>query len=189
MSLRARHIPNMLTGLRIALALPLGWLIVSGRYDWALLLFLVAGATDAIDGFLAKRFGWVSWIGAVLDPIADKTLNVVCLVSLGLNGVLAIWLVVLVIIRDLVIVSGAASYYLLVENFEPEPTLVSKLNTLLLLMLILAALVDRGLVTLPSPVLPAMSYLAATTTIISGAGYVWNWSTRARRHGPERRRP
>jgi cardiolipin synthase len=184
----ARHIPNVLTGTRILLTVPVGWLILQGRYGGALMLFFVAGLTDAVDGYLAKRFGWVSWIGGVMDPIADKTLIVVCLVTLGLAGALPAWLVALVILRDLVIMTGAASYYFLVEPFDPNPTLVSKLNTLLLLVLILATLCDRGLVALPPWSLQALTYCAGLSTVVSGAGYVRDWSSRARqrwlaRHG------
>ena len=178
-----RHLPNVLTGARLVLAVPIGWLILEQRFAGALVLFFVAGFSDALDGFIAKRYGYQSWIGGVLDPIADKTLIVVCFLALGSVGVVPLWLVLLVIVRDLVIVAGAASYYFLVERFEPEPTLVSKLNTLLLLVLVLGALVDRGLVTLPSPVLQVLAYGAAVTTVVSGLGYVWDWSARARRQG------
>lgn len=173
----------MLTGGRLILAVPIGWLILEQRFAGALLLFFIAGFSDALDGFVAKRYGYQSWIGGVLDPIADKALIVVCFLALGTVGAVPLWLVLLVIVRDVVIVAGAASYYFLVERFEPEPTLVSKLNTLLLLVLVLGALVDRGLLSLPAPALQGLAYCAAVTTVVSGLGYVWDWSARARRQG------
>ena len=93
-----RHLPNLLTLLRLLLTLPIAWLLLSERFAAALWLFAVAGASDALDGFLARRFGWVSRVGSVLDPLADKLLLVTSYVCLGLSQVLPWWLTLLVLL-------------------------------------------------------------------------------------------
>jgi len=97
-----RHLPNALTVLRMGLVVPLAWLIRETRYDEAVIVAAVAGLTDALDGFLAKRCGWQSWLGGVLDPIADKLMLVACFVTLGMVGAHPDWLTWLVVGRDAV---------------------------------------------------------------------------------------
>jgi cardiolipin synthase (CMP-forming) len=97
-----RHLPNLITLLRMVLVVPLCWLISNGRYDGALLVAALAGFSDALDGYLAKRCGWQSWIGGMLDPVADKLLLTAAFVWLALVGGIAAWLALLVVGRDLV---------------------------------------------------------------------------------------
>ena len=119
--MRLEQIPNAISVARIILVGPTAWLLVNERYGAAFVLFLVAGASDALDGQLAKRFGWQTPLGGLLDPIADKLLLVVSFLCLGWLGELPAWLVGLVILRDLVIVSGATAYHFRVGPFEAEP--------------------------------------------------------------------
>src|SRR5262249_43080248 len=98
-----RHLPNALTVLRMLLVVPLAWLIGDGRYEAALLIAACAGATDALDGLLAKHYGWQSWLGGVLDPIADKLMLLACFLTFGLIGANPWWLTFLVVGRDVVI--------------------------------------------------------------------------------------
>ena len=93
------------------LVVPLAWLIQDARYDTALLIAAIAGLTDALDGFLAKRCNWQSWLGGILDPIADKLMLIACFVSLGMIGAHADWLTGLVVGRDVTIVLGAVIYH------------------------------------------------------------------------------
>src|SRR5688572_24109147 len=109
-----RHIPNLLTLLRMLLTVPLAWLLRDGRFDTALIVALVAGFTDALDGFLAKRFSWQSRLGGLIDPVADKLLLVACFVGLAQVDALPWWLAAVVIGRDAVIVSGAVAYHNLI---------------------------------------------------------------------------
>ena len=177
-----RHLPNLITGLRILVALPLCWLILHGRYDGALLVAAIAGASDALDGFLAKHCGWQSWIGGMLDPIADKLLLTTAFVSLWLVGELPLWLVGLIVARDLVIVAGAAAYHWLIGRFDAAPSRLSKLTTTLQILFVLVELLHLSR-WLPVPD-AARAVLAASTalvTLASGLHYVVVWGARARR--------
>ncbi|HOW76583.1 MAG TPA: CDP-alcohol phosphatidyltransferase family protein [Candidatus Competibacteraceae bacterium] len=179
--LKARHIPNLITGLRILLVAPFLWALLEERYSTALLLFVIAGVSDALDGFLAKYFGWTSELGGLLDPIADKLLLIGAILALGWLNELPGWLVALVILRDLLIVGGAVSYHLLIERFEAAPLMISKLNTLVQLILVCAVIVHYGMIPLPETLLTGLIVLTALTTVWSGAAYIWQWSQRARR--------
>ena len=180
MLLKARHIPNLITGLRILLVAPFLWALLEERYSTALLLFVIAGVSDALDGFLAKYFGWTSELGGLLDPIADKLLLIGAILALGWLNELPGWLVALVILRDLLIVCGAISYHMLIERLEAAPLMISKLNTLLQLMLVCAVIVHYGMIPLPEILLTGLIALTAITTVWSGSAYVRQWSQRAR---------
>lgn len=180
-----RHLPNIVTVLRFLLVLPTGWCIVRGAHDWAFGLFLLAGVSDAVDGALARGFGWTSRFGAIADPIADKLLVAVVYVALASEGLLPVWLAVLVLGRDLVIVGGALAYHWFVAELEMAPTLLGKLNTLgnvLFVGLVLAVLATPALAGL-QPVVAGGIWAMAALTILSGADYVRIWSGRARRRG------
>ena len=176
-----RDLPNLITGLRILLVVPIVLLLLHERYTAALLVFGVAGFSDALDGYLAKRYGWHSRLGSLLDPLADKLLMVSCYLVLGSLSLLPRWLVAAVIARDLVIVGGAVTYHFTFGPFEARPTWLSKLNTLFQGVLILAVVVDRGLFVLPGYLLEALVWVVLATTVSSGLIYVWDWSSRARR--------
>ena len=173
--LKPRDIPNLITALRILLVAPFLWLLLEERYGPALALFVIAGVSDALDGFLAKYYGWTSELGGLLDPIADKLLLLGAILALGWLSELPVWLVALVIGRDLLIVGGALAYHLLVERLRAAPLLISKLNTLTQLVLVCAIIVHYGLMPLPQAGLNTLIYLTALTTVWSGAAYVWRW--------------
>jgi len=165
--------------LRIVLVLPLAWLLLERRYDAALVVFAIAGVSDGVDGFLAKHFDWRSRLGGMLDPLADKLLLVTSFVCLGWVGALPLWLVLLVILRDVVIVTGAICYHWLIEPFDAAPMTLSKLNTVTQILLVLAVIVDQGLLALPTALVGSLVSVVAATTILSGASYVWTWGQRA----------
>lgn len=174
-----RSLPNLITFLRILLVVPFVWALLHGGSGQALLLFAVAGASDGLDGFLAKRFGWTSRLGAVLDPVADKLLLLAAYLTLGWLGQLPTWLVGLVVLRDVVIVGGAVAYYRLFGEYDMEPLLLSKFNTvcqigLAVLVLLLTWRHEAG-----DTLISAGSYLVAVTTLSSGVAYVWVWTRRA----------
>lgn len=170
-----RHIPNVITVCRILLVYPIIHLLLAGRFDWALALFVAAGVSDAVDGFLAKYFHWQSRLGSYLDPVADKLLLVSCYLVLGWLGMIPVWLAFLVVLRDVVIFTGAVSYYFLLRPFEGQPLLTSKLNTLFQLLLVFAVLVQHGFVQLPGPIVPVLVFLVTVTTVTSGLLYVYIW--------------
>lgn len=181
-SLRARDIPNLITGLRLLLVPPILWLLWHDDHGAALLLFLIAGASDALDGALARGFHWQSRLGGILDPIADKSLLVGCFLVLGASGELPLWLVVLVLGRDLVIVAGAVAWQWLIAELNARPSLISKLNTFMQLAVVLAVLLSHGATPLPHRLLRLLEWTMALTTLWSGIDYVWRWSRLARRH-------
>ncbi len=159
--LKARDIPNLITGLRILLVPPFLWLLLQERYGAALLLFVIAGISDALDGFLAKYYGWTSELGGLLDPIADKLLLIGAILALGWLNELPVWLVTLVILRDAVIVAGAVSYHLMIERVQASPLLISKLNTLMQLTLVFAVIVNYGMIPLPPRLLAGLARLGS----------------------------
>lgn len=166
--------------MRIVLVGPILWLIVAGHYPAALLLFLFAGVTDVVDGYLAKQFGWRTRLGALLDPIADKLLIAGLFVTLVYTGDIPFWLAAVVIIRDAVIIAGATFYHFLIGPVDGEPTRVSKLNTALELLFVLLVL---GRAAFDWPPLASITVVGAgvlVTVVISGIDYVWSWSRRAR---------
>ena len=177
--MQARNIPNIITVFRFLLVTPVVWAMLNDRFGLALLLFGVAGASDAIDGYLAKRNHWTSRMGAIMDPLADKLLLVSTFVTLGWLGWIPVWLVILVILRDLVILTGALVYHLRIERITMEPSMVSKLNTFTQIMLVLAVMFSRGIQELPATLIDALLYCVLITTVWSGIGYVWTWSSRA----------
>jgi cardiolipin synthase len=174
-AMNPRHIPNLITIGRILLVYPVIDLLLDQRFDWALGLFVVAGLSDAVDGFLAKYFHWQSRLGSYLDPLADKLLLVSCYLVLSGLGFLPVWLTALVVLRDLAIFTGAVAYYFLLRPFEGQPTLLSKLNTLLQLLLVFAVLVRHGLASFPASLLDGLIALTALTTLASGVQYVYVW--------------
>lgn len=179
--MKPRHIPNLISVLRILLVVPIMVLLARGEYLLVLLLFVVAGLSDALDGYLARRFDWRSQLGALLDPLGDKFLLVGVYLVLGWNGLLPGWLVGLVILRDVVIVSGALAYRRLCGELTMEPTLISKANTLLQIVLGLMVITSALWRVLPEWSLPLMIALVAASTVWSGLDYVLRWSWRARR--------
>jgi cardiolipin synthase len=177
-----RHLPNALTVLRMVLVVPLAWMIRETRYDEAVVVAAVAGLTDALDGFLAKRLGWQSWLGGVLDPIADKLMLVACFVTLGLVGAHPDWLTWLVVGRDVVIVAGAVAWHNLVGRIHAQPTRLSKLTTVVQIVYVLAQLLHLShWLELPPRLLEVLIVLTATLTAASGLQYVVVWSRKALR--------
>jgi cardiolipin synthase len=176
-----RHLPNLVTALRMLLVVPLCGLIQGGRFEAALVVAAVAAASDALDGFLAKRFGWTSRLGGLLDPVADKLLLMAAFVGLALVDGVPAWLAGLVVGRDLAIVAGAVAYHNLIGPFDAAPSAVSKATTamqigfVLLVLVALAAGVD-----LPRWLRAILVAATAALTAVSGLHYIVVWSRRAR---------
>jgi cardiolipin synthase len=168
-------IPNLITLGRILLVPIVVWAITLGEMRIAFALFLAAGISDAVDGFLAKRFHMKSELGAYLDPLADKALIVSIYVSLGIVGMLPIFLVILVVSRDIMIVSAFLLAWLVGRPMPVRPLLVSKANTvaqILLAVLILAEHafgLDLGLVS------RLTMAAVALLTLLSIAFYLREW--------------
>lgn len=179
--MKARDIPNLICVVRILLVPPIVVLLLRGEFATVLVLFAIAGGSDGIDGFLARHFDWRSRLGAILDPLADKLLMVCTYASLGWLGMLPWWLVVMVLGRDLLIISGAVAYHRLCGDIEMQPTPISKANTVLQILLVLLVMVAPLGVALPPWAMGAMIACVAGTTLLSGGHYVWVWAHRANR--------
>ena len=178
-----KSIPNLISLLRILLVIPTVYLLLDHQYSYALLLFFVAGVSDGLDGFLARRFGWTSRLGSFLDPMGDKLLMTASYFMLGMLGHLPVWLVAIVIGRDLVIVLGASAYRLLVQDISMSPLLISKANTVAQIFLVLLMLFSlSGLpvsADVPGWLIVKTIYLVALTSVLSGLAYILIWSKRA----------
>lgn len=169
------NVPNTITIARILAVPVLIWLIVSGEYLLAFWLFVLAGISDGVDGFIAKRFDQRTELGAYLDPIADKLMLVSIYVCLGLLRVLPPWLVILVVTRDIMIIGGFVLAIVLDQPVKVKPLLLSKLNTGA--QIILAGLVFAVLgFGLPAQqVILIGSIIVAALTVASGTQYVMAW--------------
>jgi cardiolipin synthase len=174
-----QYLPNSLTFLRLLLALPMGLLILREHYDWALATGVLAGVTDALDGFFARRLNALSRFGAILDPIADKVLITVTFVCLAAVELVPWYLAVAVIARDLVIVAGAACYYRFIGPFEFAATGLSKNNMLIQISFCVLVLLSQVLENIPPQItqvgMAAVLFLAAA----SGFDYVMSWTIKA----------
>jgi cardiolipin synthase (CMP-forming) len=169
------NLPNLITLARI-LSVPLVvWAIASGEMLVAFLLFLAAGISDAVDGFLAKRFGMTSELGAYLDPLADKVLIVSIYVALGISGAVPGWLVILVVSRDIMIIGAVMLSWLVGKPVEVKPLLVSKLNTAAQIFFAGLVLGSLGLGFNPGWLLPATMAAVTVLTLLSVAAYVREW--------------
>jgi cardiolipin synthase len=176
---KASDLPNIITFIRFLLLPPVVLLLLNNRYDAALLVFAVAGFSDALDGYLAKRYHWTSRLGALLDPLADKLMLVSAFVTLAWLGLIPVWLVGLIILRDVVIVTGAIVYNMRIEKLEAAPSVVSKFNTFAQILLVLAVMFSQSFRQLPSFLMDALIYSVLFTTLWSGFDYVWTWGRRA----------
>lgn len=180
--MKASDIPNLISALRIVLVIPAAWLMLTSRFDLALAVILVAGLSDGLDGYLARRFGWRSRLGGLLDPLADKLLILAVYATLGWLALLPWWLVALVLLRDAIIVAGAAAYHVLIATLEAEPSFLSKFNTVAQILLGLVVIAMQIEPLLPPQGVMLLMTLVTLTTLASGIDYVWRWGRRARTH-------
>lgn len=173
-------LPNAISLMRIALVVPILLLILNGSFALALVLFFVAGFSDGIDGYLAKRFEWHTRLGALLDPVADKLLVSGTFITLAYTQHIPAWLAVIVIVRDVIIVLGAAAYNFIVKPVQGEPTRISKLNTALQLLFLLFVLSRAGFGWPDEIAITVLGASVLITVVISGVDYILSWSGRAR---------
>ncbi len=166
------NLPNLITLARL-LSVPVAiWLILDERYGAAFWVFAGAGISDALDGYIAKRFDRRTPLGALLDPIADKALLTGVYLTLGLAGQLPAWLVVLVVLRDSLIVLGFVAIRLSPARDDLGPLFISKVNTLVQIALIGLVLARLGLGIEPGWETWLLIVLAALTTVLSGVAYL-----------------
>ncbi|SDF82537.1 cardiolipin synthase [Limimonas halophila] len=182
---RRAALPMVLTFARVLAVPVMVYVLLVGMYAHAFWVFVAAGLSDALDGILAKRLNAASRLGAFLDPIADKGLMVAVYVTLGHTGAIPLWLVILVVFRDVLIVLGAAVYHALTHSLTMEPLPISKLNTGAQIVFAGLVLAQLGPGIGVPVVTETMLYVVAATTVASGAAYVWGWSRRVLAHEHE----
>jgi len=174
-----RWLPNAICLARMVLVAPIVIALLEREYMLVLALIVVAGGSDALDGYLAKTFGWRTRLGSLLDPAADKLLLTSVFLSLTYLGFVPVALTLIVVARDLVILTGAAAYQFLFGRLEGQPTLISKLNTACQLSFVLFMIMHAGFAWPPRMVLVLLGACVVATSVISGLNYVTTWSKRA----------
>jgi cardiolipin synthase len=173
------NLPNAITLARLAAVPIVIWLILVGNLKVAFWVFLVAAISDAIDGIIAKHFNSETIFGAFIDPIADKALLVGTYITLGHENFLPIWLVILVVFRDIVIVGGALIFHTVTHSLSMRPLMISKVNTFAQLILAIGVLFIFGYGIEGDKILKIAGYFVAFTTLSSGIAYVTTWSNLA----------
>lgn len=176
-------IPNAISLLRILLIAPIIVLFVNGEFAWALGLFIVAGLSDGIDGYIAKKYDWDTRLGAFLDPAGDKLLVAWSFGTLAYLGHIPVWLAVIVILRDVIIVTGSFMFHYLVRRLEGSPSTISKLNTALEFTFLVFVITKAGFDWPPEITVTVTGAAVLVTVVISGYDYVSNWLREARQQG------
>ncbi|MCB1378357.1 MAG: CDP-alcohol phosphatidyltransferase family protein [Alphaproteobacteria bacterium] len=169
------NLPNFITIGRIFLVPLTIWLIISDAYGLAFMTFVVAGVSDGIDGYLARRLNIRTELGAYLDPLADKALLVSVYITLGLLKELPAWLVIAVVSRDVLIVSGIILSWLLGKPMRVAPLMISKLNTTIQIILIVAVLGAKALDRDFGQLIWWGAIVAGVLTAASALAYVVAW--------------
>ncbi len=182
-----RILPNIISLVRLLSVPVMVYLILLEGYEWAFWLFVAAGLSDAVDGAIAKYFDAVTEFGKYLDPLADKALLIGSYVALGYQGQLPLWLVILVVFRDLIIIGGAMLYQTLTQSLSMQPLFVSKINTVLQIVLAACLLAELGLLIPVGPAIGVLTIAVAATTFVSGAVYMVEWGKRSVANGRGRR--
>jgi cardiolipin synthase (CMP-forming) len=173
------QLPNAITIVRIVMAFPLLYLLITKQHAAAFWVALIAGASDFVDGYLAKKYQWHSHLGGLLDPIADKCLLTVCFIGLAWQDAIAWWVFIVVILRDVVILTGAFVWWKTIGPFKARPSLLGKLCTfmqIIFVALMLANLAfDRMLALI---ILPSL-WIMLALTVASGLHYFFKHGARA----------
>jgi cardiolipin synthase len=172
------NLPNLITLARIAAVPVTVWLIVDGHLMWAFWVFVAAGVSDALDGFIAKRFDMETELGKYLDPLADKALLVSVFVTLGVQGYVVNWLVILVVFRDLFIVGGAMLFETMTHSLTMRPLMISKVNTTVQILFAAAVMANAGYGVNLNGAMEVLILATAATTVASGVAYAIEWVRR-----------
>lgn len=174
-----RHLPNIICLVRLALIWPVATALYGGRYGLALALFVAAAISDGLDGYLAKRFNWISDLGKILDPAADKLLLVTVFVESTWLGLVPWWLTAAAVARDVMIALGALVYRVWFGPLRGRPTIISKINTAAQLLYLTAVMLGAAAAFPPVGVLRALALTVLATTALSGLDYVQAFTRKA----------
>lgn len=177
--MRREYIPNIITVIRLMLISPIVITLLMREYRLAFILFFIAGLTDAVDGYLARRFHWISRFGSMIDPIADKFLLILTFLTLGYLQIIPVWLLLIVVLRDLMLVAGGITYHVLIGAYEFQPTLISKCNTFFQITLIILLMFEQTFHVLPLEYIHSLMVLVFLTSLISLVDYLVVWGIKA----------
>lgn len=180
MKFQARHIPNIITVIRLLLVPPVAWAILAENYQLAFWLFFLAGFSDGVDGFLARQFSWQSKLGATLDPLADKLLMIVSFYCLSWQNIIPWGLFAVVLLRDLIILGGAMAYQFVTRSLQMEPIILGKINTALQILLVMAILIHYAYGFISAGLINFMIISLLVSTLASGIAYVLIWYRKTR---------
>lgn len=175
------YIPNLLTLARIGLVPWLVVLLQNNQFGWSLVVFVIAGVSDGLDGYIAKRFNASTYLGSILDPIADKVLLVTSYIMLSVLEIVPFWLMVVVVFRDIVIIGGNLLMILFFSSMEMKPLMISKINTVMQIFYIVLVLASLSFAWEYSGFVGFIGIVVAITSILSGLAYVYIGSVKATR--------
>jgi cardiolipin synthase len=171
-----QYLPNIISIFRLFLVIPFIYYFIHAKFQISFNIFLIAAFTDALDGWIARKFNCHTNFGLIIDPVADKILIVSCIILLGYHHILPIWLVLLILGRDLAITFGAGLSIFVYKQASPlNPSLISKLNTVLQMILILSCLCHISYFPIPQTYLDLLIAMVTLTTIISFFHYLKIW--------------
>ena len=174
-----RHLPNLICLIRLALIWPIAASLYAHQDGLALALFMLAAASDGLDGYLAKRFNWISELGKFLDPAADKLLLVTVFVESTWLGLVPWWVTAAAVARDATIALGALVFRAWFGPLHGRPTILSKINTATQLLYLMAVMLGAAAALPPPGVLRALAIIVFATTVLSGVNYVQTFTRRA----------
>jgi cardiolipin synthase (CMP-forming) len=174
-AVRPLTIPNFISIARLLAVPVIVYLMMIDRMLAAGLLFVLAGISDAVDGFIAKRFGTTSQLGRYLDPIADKALLMSVFVTFGLQGALPLWLIVLVVSRDILIIGAVLLAWMMAHPIRVQPLMVSKANTAMQIVLVIVVFGAEVGLRFLVPIVTLLVLTVAVLTIVSAGAYVVDW--------------
>ena len=175
-----RYLPNLITIARIFSMIPLVWFMLEKNYEYALYIAILASFSDMLDGYLARRFDWEGKLGRILDPIADKFMMLCCYLLFAVQGLIPNWLLIIVLARDIAIITGGVFYhYAILKVDQEKPSMLSKFNTAFQLLLIVVLLSHYSVFQFPLVFINTLIYLVTFFTVSSGLHYVYFWSKKA----------
>ena len=174
------YLPNAITIGRILAMIPLVWFMLEKQYEYAFYIAIAAGFSDMLDGFLAKTFGWEGWLGGVLDPLADKFMMLCCFLVFAVQGIIPNWVLILVLARDIIIITGATFYHFaIIKVDKAKPSLLSKFNTAIQILLIVVLLSHYSVYQFNQMFIDTLIYLVTFFTVSSGLHYIYYWGRKA----------
>jgi len=174
--MRRNDIPNILTIIRMLLVIPIVYGLLTQHEELAFYILVIAAFTDSIDGYIARQFHWSSRLGSVLDPLADKILMVSVFGVLSYLGEVPFWLLSMVVLREIVLISGTVILHLIIGPYEIHPIKISKLNTFLQILLTFLLVFNKSFAVIPTIWIALLMYVVFVTTLVSMLAYMWTWT-------------